>query len=403
MNKKAGGIVAVILAALVAGGCIAGYCSRDDYGTWFQESDIKKWSWNKDAAPEDNELNIPVAMSLPRLVFGVGETSGNVQTGYVAASRVSGKKAVKTTYLTQEDIVNAEREAEVTVKLSSAFISDGVSLETSNAEAIANLNVPIEWTFAWKDNSAHGDVTGCLSVTANSDFTRTAKIKMLQPFTSPIIVTARLSGTDKSTQMQVDTLTRFTEIRGDSVGAVVDFGQSMDMVVPLSDNADDFTRGTIWGNFNISSCSYTLRDDFKARVQEIVRFDVEFLTDSELSSAAFLLPDLSFRYGVVGSDVGLECIATVEPFDITDFIKNGSGYTEGQINALRYAWYKAAKEFDDSYEKIFGANIDIRYSYNGYDYGMAMLCAPGNIQITGAGLGAEIEESLDMSLVNKVL
>lgn len=409
MNKKAGGIVAVILAALVACGCVAGYCSRNEYGTWFQESDIKKWSWNKDVAPDNaGDMTEEVLSSFtPVLTEGIvfcGEAEQEEGVVSCMANSNGAARAVSTSEYIGGDTTT------ITLKLTSSILSDDF-LET--------LNVPIKWYLDWTPGTSQwlldletlyqdeDDMSSLVAaerfvtITPDATFSRRVTIKKNLPFNQGMQLTAVIEGTGKSASCYIGNLIKPVDNEFDLlVSYTSDFGD--DFVIDgrftcVRDNVTTgiLTYGSDKGYLRFYRAELQPCEIFQREIQAKLNFDVEFKTfnllensqscELTVSVSSGIYPDLCFTFKPKTSS------GAAVKFEYAQFISNWESLTDSQKAAVKYVWYDYYKNNDEleGFEYVLRAD----YIYDGNVINSGMFCQDDYGFVTGEREGSKIDIS----------
>lgn len=184
-----------------------------------------------------------------------------------------------------------------------------------------------------------------VSVEAVAGNSSMAKLRYLAPFSEQIILTATLRGTDSSDSCTIDCVKVVTSFQLYYGSNDFDDGNSFDIDVGLG-------TGTVDGDFNFSSGSIKLKDDFISAFKSYLKFDV---TVKIANFTAADVTDIGTYYAVCGD------------IRYSMFIEGFDNYDEAHKEAIYYAWYTAYESMN--YNPNANGNLfvsaDFNYCYNG--------------------------------------
>lgn len=293
-----------------------------------------------------------------------------------------------TTYAasSDEEVVASGNTATLTLKLTSSVLSEVV---------LEKVNVPVTWNleFVNADSTwATGkSVTDYVTVTPNSDFTRTVTLTNLAPFGEQIRLTATL---DSDSTMTASCVIDYVKRFGGGLQEMYCFNDFGDDIYAGGTIAMEEAVGTVMGELNAYGTYIELDSGFTSLVQSYLKFDVEFSNyafgDNVASSITYNSYYKYYAFGVDAlNDAGNAVVA-----DYSHFIRNWNSLTEAQKTAVKYAWWTAYQEYGDN------VTIDLVFDYSYGSKTLGQISGYRSAYITGESYGDGI--TVDGSLVNIV-
>ncbi len=309
------GVATVLGVAILAGAvCAAGYCSRNDDGKWFKNSDLASWHWS--------DKDKPQTQTWGGVIDNVGNEL-NTETTYAMPAAMA-------FYSTTAP------ETAASLKLSSP------SVTVTCSHNFEFNNIKVDWSIEYPSGASASDV---VTVTPESDGSTRATVQCSAHFDTQITLKATLRGnTEKTATCTIDYIKRI-----DKLNNIYICGSDFDEDSGIG-CTPTFSIGTISGNLTVSTVTYRLLDLFEDEVKSYLKFDIAF--------SNYIAHDLILNNSFE---------STGENFNYSMFIKNFDNYDEAHKNAIYYAWNAAFK--NGNYTKNKRSNIildvEIELLYNG--------------------------------------
>lgn len=378
-------IAGVLCAAILAGGiCAAGYCSRDDDGKWFRNSDFASWAWTKDKPQNEHEHTY----DLENWVQGSDSHWHKSTCEHYIAKDVEAHK-YKNNVCTVcgykfdgkvSDMIMSDCEAQG-LALTSSFIDsanyvqNGISAYAASAytltatvldEAGSSNGMPqfVNFVVSWLDPDSANvqglDVNNYVIATRVSD--NSANIVCLKAFPEPIIIIVKANNSEVSATKRCDYVKRIS-----SYDFEIDNGSNNIALESLSSvyNYLDFGAGTLSGNVNIDFITFYLSDDFISALTNSAyyKYFAKLCSDNDLEL------DLSKEI-VCEYNCDIDSLYTVY-FGLTDLLKANMDNSSVQqiVNNVGLDYFKyAVIEAAQKVSFCISLTMNYSYEYNGIIY-----------------------------------
>ena len=307
--------------------------------------------------------------------FGNNDNNQDQTNSHIIAVTSDGKKLIADnsyampramTFVNKSSSYSKSKEFNVTATLSNQYINGLFDWEVSFVDPTSSWAV---------GKSAEYYV----QVQPITDGSATATVKYFSSFNEPIKVTATLRDTDKSDSCTVDCLKNFEMT--DCWIDLDDFGFRLEGGCSL-----DCTTGTAFADYRVQYIRLCIDSAFEEAIKSYLKFDIEI--------HSFYFNELFTENLVVEeqSDLHLQLLFMNEHLlSYADFIENFDAFDDEHKEAIKYAWYHAAK---DNYVGNFEFGVEA------YVHGVATGITTGFDkfgEISGEADGKDIQPSVTLN------